>query len=53
MACCKILDSIEIRDCLQNSILLLSEFKRNNYLLLPLKSSENLLFSDDFRENRS
>ena len=42
-----------IKDRLQISLLILSEFKRINWLLFPLKSSENLWFSDDFRENRS
>ena len=42
----------EIRDPLQISLLILSEFKRINQILIPLKSSENLWFSDD-KENRS
>ena len=42
-----------LKDHREISLLMLSEFKRINYLLLPLKSSENLRFSDDFRGNRS
>ena len=42
-----------MRDHLQFSLLLLTEFKGINLLLFPLKSSENLLFFDDFRGNRS
>ena len=41
-----------IRD-LQILVLMLCEFKRINYLLFPLKSSENHRFSDDFRGNRN
>ena len=36
-----------------NLLLILGEFKRINWLLLPFKSIENLRFSDDFRGNRS
>ena len=39
--------------CLQFSLLILSEFKQNNYFLIPLKSSKNLKFTDHFRENNS
>ena len=42
-----------IRDRLQISLLILSEFKYINELLLPLKSLKNLQFSDDFMGNRS
>ena len=35
------------------AFLKISEFRQHNWLLFPLKSSENLRFSDDFRENRS
>ena len=41
-----------MRDHLQFSLLLLTEFKGINLLLFPLKSSENLLFFDDFWGNR-
>ena len=37
-----------ISDCLQILVPISSEFKRINELLLPLKSLENLRFSDDF-----
>ena len=40
-------------DRLQISLLILSEYNRINELIVPLKSSENLWFSNDFRENRS
>ena len=40
-------------DRLQISLLILKEFKRIYELLLPLKSSEKLCFSDDFWGNRS
>ena len=40
-----------VSDRLQISFFILSKFKRINYLLLPLKSSENRKFSDDFRGN--
>ena len=46
-------DEIYLRSCCHILLLTLSEFKRINYLLFSLKSSENLWFSDDFRENRS
>ena len=42
-----------IWDRLQISLLILSEFKYINELLLPLKSLKNLQFSDDFMGNRS
>ena len=35
------------------SLLISSEIKQINWLLVPLKSSENHRFSDDFRGNRS
>ena len=38
---------------LQILLLILKEFKLINYLLLPLKLSESLYFSDDFRGKRS
>ena len=41
------------RDNLQISLLILREYQRIDYLLPPVKSSENLGFSDDFRGNRS
>ena len=40
-------------DRVQILLLILSKFKRINYLLFSLKSSENLLSSVDFRGNRS
>ena len=40
------------RDRLQISLLILSEFKRVNQILLPVKSSENRRFSDHFMGNR-
>ena len=40
-----------VRDHCQISLLKLSEFKRINQLLFPLKSSENLCFSDSFMRN--
>ena len=43
---------ISLTDCHQFSPVILSKFERINELLLPLKSSENLWFSDDFRGNR-
>ena len=42
-----------IRDRLQISLLTMSEFKCINWLLIPLKSSENLSFSDHFRGNKN
>ena len=42
-----------MRNPLQFLLLILSEFKGINLLLLPLKWSENLLFFYDFRGNRS
>ena len=42
-----------VRDLLQISLLMLSKFKSIYQLLSPLKSSENLGFSNDLRENRS
>ena len=42
-----------IRDHLQISLLILSEFKRINQFLFPLKLPENHRFSDDFMGNRS
>ena len=41
-----------IRDCLQVSPLILTEFKRIKFYP-PLKSSENRRFSDDLRGKRS
>ena len=41
------------RDHWQISILLFHEYKGKSQLLFPLKSSENLWFSDDFRGYRS
>ena len=35
------------------SLLVISEFKQINYILLPLKSSESLWFSDNFRGYKS
>ena len=46
-------NAMKVRDRLQGLLLILSKFKQTNYLLFPLKSSENHTFSDDFRENRS
>ena len=40
-----------LRDRLQIWLHILSKFKRINIQLFPLKSSENLWFSDDFRGN--
>ena len=34
-------------------LLILSKFRRINQILFPMKSSENLWFSDEFRGNRS
>ena len=34
-------------------VLITTEFKLMNWLLFPLKSSENQIFSDDFRGNRT
>ena len=48
-----IVSAVVVRDCLQISLLILSELKRINYLLFPLKSSENHRFFDDFSENRN
>ena len=42
-----------IRSRHQISLLILSEFKRINQLLFPLKSPENQRFSDDFRGDKS
>ena len=42
-----------MEDRLQISLLILREFKHINLLLLPLKSTENWRFSDDFKRNRS
>ena len=42
-----------LRDHLQILRLMLNEFKQINLLMFPLKSSENLRFSDDLRGNRS
>ena len=42
-----------VRDRLQLSLLIFSQFKRINKLLFPLKSSDNLWFSYDFRGDRS
>ena len=42
-----------VRDHLQISFLILNELKEINQLLFPLKSSENQMFPDDFRGNRS
>ena len=39
----------ELRNCHQISLLILSENKSINLSLFPLKSSENRMFSDDFR----
>ena len=44
---------IVIRDRLQISLLVLTEFKWLNWLLFPLKSSENLGFLMIFMANRS
>ena len=41
------------RDGLQNSFLIVSEFKQITQLLFPLKLPENHTFSDYFRRNRS
>ena len=41
---------IIIGDSLKISFLILSEFKRVNQLLFPLKLSKNQMFSDDFRQ---
>ena len=40
-------------DCLQIWLLILSKFKQFHKLLSPLKSPENLRFSDSFRGNES
>ena len=42
-----------LKDRLRIVLLILSEFKLITQLLFPLKSSENLWLSDDFRGNRS
>ena len=42
-----------MRDRVQILLLILSKFKRINYLLFSLKSSENLWSSVDFMGNRS
>ena len=41
------------RDRLQILFLILDEFKRINEVSIPLKSSKNQGFSDDFRKNRN
>ena len=46
-------NSFCLRDRLQISLLILSEFNQINSLLFSMKSSENQRFSDDFRGNRS
>ena len=46
-------NSMQVRDRLQIPLLKLSRFKRINQLLFPLKWSENLLFSDGFRGDRT
>ena len=42
-----------IKDRFQIMLLILSEFKQINELLSPLKSSENLWFSSDFRGHKN
>ena len=44
---------IQAKGPLQIFPLLIREFKQINYLLFPLKLSENLWFSDVFRGKRS
>ena len=44
-----VVDLASTRNCAQILLLILTKFKRINWLLFPLKSSENLRFSDDFR----
>ena len=41
--------TVPLRDRRKISLLILSEFRRINLVLFPLKMSENLWFSDDFR----
>ena len=41
------------KDRLQNSLLILREFKQISYLLFPLKSPKTLWFSNDFRRHRN
>ena len=45
--------SVSVRDHPPILLLILSESLQVNVLLSPLKSSENHMFSDDFRESRS
>ena len=45
--------ALRVGNRLQILPLILNEFKRLNSLLFPLKSSENLQFSNNFRGNRS
>ena len=42
-----------LKDCCQTLLLILSKFKWIKKLLFPLKSSENLRFSNSFRGNRT
>ena len=46
-------DMFYVMDCHQVSLFTLSECKRIIQLLLPLKLSENLRFSNNFRGSRS
>ena len=41
----------KLKDYLQISLLILSQFEQINELLFPLKSSDNRRFSDDFGRN--
>ena len=40
------------RDCCKNLLPLWKGFERINYVLLPLKSSDNYRFSEDFRRKK-
>ena len=41
------------RDCCKNLLPLWKGFERINYVLLPLKSSDNYRFSEDFRRKKN
>ena len=41
----------KLKDYLQISLLILSQFEQINELLFPLKSSDNRRFNDDFGRN--
>ena len=48
-----IISADTLRACHQTPLLILGEFKKINKFLLPLKSSENQKFSDDFIGDRN